>query len=155
MRKNKKAITAPIVDFWAIVAFILLIILFYFIIRVSVAEGAKPMEDRAESLNAYGFLNSYLRSPVTVDGREMQISQLIIDSHYKKDYSALKQETEKMLDNLRTSVSGWNIDVIFPDNELSVHTYTVAFRKPELQATAILPTQDNDIIKIIVFKESQ
>jgi len=156
MRNKKAMISTPLVDFWAIVAFILIILLFYFIINASIENGSATMLIRANEISANAMLDSYLRTPVSVNGKEMQMSELIIESNYNQDYTKLSEESTKILEKLKTPVSGWNLQITFPNYDFNVKTYTVvSLKEPDSQATALLPTVEGKTIVVRIYKISQ
>jgi hypothetical protein len=124
--QNKKAmVTTVLVDFWAIVAFILVILLFYFLIKASVDNGKEQMQIRSTEISANAMLESYLRTPVNVNGNEMQMSELIIESYTADDYKNIGAQTK----NLLSHNSQWIIGMKFPfesDNKCVEYTSTEA-----------------------------
>lgn len=110
MRNKKAMISTPLVDFWSIVAFILVILLFHFIINDSIDNGSATMLIRANEISANAMLESYLNTPVSVDGKEIQMSQLIINSYAKKEYTSLEKPTVDILKH----TSDWVIGIDFP-----------------------------------------
>lgn len=148
---NKKgSLTAPIVDFWAIIVFIFLIILFYFVITFSVKEGKVEMENRAEALQANALLLSYLRTPITVDSRNIQMSELIIESYSRNNFDDFKIKSGEILKKLGKDVE---VLIILPDDKREAASSGESMVTPEryLQASASLPTSDYEIIKVTIY----
>jgi hypothetical protein len=153
--QNKKAmVTTVLVDFWSIVAFILIILLFYFIIGASVDSGKAEMEIRASEVSANAMLESYLRTPVNVDGREIQMSEFIIEVYYSKE--KLNELIAQSSEIIKKSKVTWNIDIEFPDGKKA--SATSDSTKPLIvyaQASAILPTPDSKTIKVVLYNLRQ
>lgn len=153
MMNKRGELTEPIVDFWGIVIFIFIIILVYFVITVSVKEGKADMESRAEIINANTLLQSYLRTPVNIDGKSMQMSELIIEVYSsKQNIEQLKGQTNEILTKSKIN---WDIDILFPDGKTTTITAGESRLTRYTQASAILPAPDTKTIKITVYKGLQ
>jgi hypothetical protein len=104
-KQNKKAqlqIPGAIVDFYAIIAFVLVILIFIllFFIRGCTSENRTSAEIQVgvENIDGNRIMLNYLRTPVIVDGNEMTMADLIV--LYKSDSNfrpRLRTNTQNIL----------------------------------------------------------
>jgi len=128
--KNKKAqlqIPGAIVDFYAIVAFVLVIMIFalLFFIRSCTSDNEinVAIQGRVQDIDSNIILLNYLRTPVTVDEKNMSITDLITLRLYDGKYDAqLKSESEKILTPFYEAPYFWGI-VVYDEEEDDILTY--------------------------------
>jgi len=77
--KQKKAQASALVDFYAYIAFALVILIFFFLFKFGVSDSKKfVIEDEKTNSDATTVLLNYLRTPVVVDGKEITVADLIV-----------------------------------------------------------------------------
>ena len=74
---NKKAITEFFLDIWSYLVFIVAIFFFMGLFRYETATDQRQLEGIKESTIASSTLISYLRTPITLDGKNINIAELI------------------------------------------------------------------------------
>ncbi len=113
---NKKAFIAEaLVDFYSYIAFILIIIVFFLLFSIQKCSGPSEREiiSSFEENNAEIILLNYLRTPILVEGKELNFAELItlISIDKEKYKNIFYQETEKFFRNL-DFIKGWQIKII-------------------------------------------
>ncbi len=144
MRNKKAILAAPLVDFWSIIIFIFIIIVFYYIIQSTVG-GSEDIKARQQTLVTNAVLEAYLRTPVSVDGKEIQMSQLIIDAHITGDYTKLIEESN----SITGKFPKYGIDIFYPDRQLSINRAASLYRYN--QVSSFIPAPNGGTIKIILY----
>jgi hypothetical protein len=116
------------VDFWAYLVWVLVIIVFILAFTLkSCSDGAaenKILKEAKSSLEPNIILMNYLRTPVIVHGKEMNMADLIVirieDSNYDHQ---LRQESEKILTPLYQAPYFWGIKVFDERNSQLLKFY--------------------------------
>ncbi len=97
--KNKKgAVTSSIADFWAYVMFVFVIVLFYaFFNSQSKDIEANRIQSAQGRISSDLELINYLKTPHTLDGSAMAISDMIVMYYNEKDTAKKKHYYEEIL----------------------------------------------------------
>ena len=174
-KRKQGFIASALVDFYAYLAFVLVIIVFFALFNLKVFTQ-DPAEQEISSytdsrVKANEILLAYLRSPVELDldndrvNERLTFGELISVAVHDNDVrDKLKLETENYLELLQDTmkypaVTGWNIKItqMPAENELlKVTTYNVVGKKPVAEADIKLPVMNSDNFVIVTaYKESQ
>lgn len=98
---NKKGyIGEGIVNIWAIILIVLLIIAFFFIFNISSIskKGVKQIIESDQVSENNKLLINFLRSDVFIDNEKMNFVDLIADSYLSYDYEILKSRTIEFME---------------------------------------------------------
>lgn len=158
--KNKKAgLTAPLIDFWSLVAFILIAIVVFFVIKLQVERNELTIRDNAHISDSKKILQNFLRTEIEVDGRTMQISELIVfvdNEPINGAYDYLKRLTveknkifESFLQNSKyncVDISAVGDDPIIISNIIRDESFTGScFSSVKKSVITMLPAKDHRI----------
>jgi len=96
MKNKKGGLTAPLIDFWSLVVFLLVAIAVFFIIKIQAERNELIINDEAALSDSKKILQNFLRTEVDVDGKTMTIADLIIlvdhDGGYREKLIAEKNK---------------------------------------------------------------
>jgi hypothetical protein len=148
--KNKKA-ALDILDLVSIIVIFLLVFSFIFFINFQrAAKGFQKTTQELygeESLDNTITLISYLKTPID----DKTISDLIISSYYKNDYTQLTQKTKEIIKNLNNENEENSIVLI--KEETMIKEIGELSRTKKLIVTEIdIPLNEKEKIKIRLIK---
>ena len=104
-KSKKAAVTSSIADFWAYVAFVFVVLIFYgfFTFQSRGIENNKISPTQAKISNNLQLIN-YLKTPYTIDGSTMTMADMIMIYHNEKDsvkkshyYEEILKKTKEIL----------------------------------------------------------
>jgi hypothetical protein len=135
---GKKAFIASfIVDFWAYLAFVLVVIVFALIFKLATANQTRALEDAQDIIYGNYISNVYLRTPVLVGGERITMAELISMYDYNQ---TLEKEKAKAEEVGKSRIEIFIEDVFFfygqKDNPMwrGIATITEEFIKDSLDA---------------------
>lgn len=97
---NKKGYAGALVDFFAWIAYFIILIIFIAIFTASAKTAAKKEALTGIDINSESsILFSYLRTPVDLNGRETSIAELMALYYVEEDKGKKKEDYDLLLDN--------------------------------------------------------
>ena len=110
--KNKRGfVTDFMVDFWAFIAFTIILLLFFLIFSIQIggcnqAREINVVSEGSDIVNEKMLLMNYLNSPYD---SERTISELIAESHLEDDYQEFKDYTIDFFDQTDEEIFGYEV----------------------------------------------
>lgn len=121
---NKKGfIASTLVDLYAFLLFMFVLLIFYIIFKLGAGTIVYKIEGETANLNGNTLLINYLKTPIEVDGKEIDIAELILISASSEEHRReLFTVTQSLLTKLNTisDKNDYSIEIKFPDKELLV-----------------------------------
>jgi hypothetical protein len=94
LRKGKKAfISDAVVDIWALFMFVLVIIFFAIFYKWTAEAKMQQIQDKRDIADGNYLAQVYLRTPISVGGTEMTISELISFCDYNQSMEAKQDKS--------------------------------------------------------------
>jgi hypothetical protein len=110
--KKKGFLSDQVADYFALLMYVLVLILYFVLFTLSmkgcngVGQEVSIVGSWNKQLTEEGLLLNYLRTDVEVDGREMNIAELIADSYQRDDYTELTDITTELFEEIDQEVFG-------------------------------------------------
>lgn len=179
--KNKKAISEFILDIWSYIVFIIALFFFFVVFKIEAISAIERQLSGIKDVPTSSIaLNNYLRTPVTVDGKQINIAELIRLWHLEPDkYKNILEKTsidilnsiEYEYDNPRADnivVRGFNVVVNSKKNEDNSLDFLIDFKSKSFESgfcigneygcvrlgEQFVPVSENAYLYVILF-ESQ
>ena len=91
-------IASSVVDFWAIVAFVIIVIVFFLVFRLGSGHTMEAkIGSRMQETNDDLVLLNLLRTPVDIDDTNITVAELIIGHHLDGSYKDEMRDTIKSI----------------------------------------------------------
>ncbi len=125
--KNKKAqIGFALVDFWAYVVFVVIILFFFILFSIKGCDAEKEnnqfIKSELSNLDAKLIMQNYLRTNVEVNNKNMTIADLIILSRSNPSFQAILKTKGNKLRNFQSACFSLCIDKkIYTFNDCRLH----------------------------------
>ncbi|MBD3355097.1 hypothetical protein GF361_03880 [Candidatus Woesearchaeota archaeon] len=126
--KNKKAqgIAFTLVDFWAYVVFVVIILFFFLLFSIKGCDAEKEnnqfIKSELSNLDANLILQNYLKTSIEVNGKNITIADLIILSKSNPSFQAILRSKGNKLRNFQSTCFSLCVDKkIYTFNDCSVH----------------------------------
>jgi hypothetical protein len=112
--KNKKGIAGPLVDFYAYLAFALVILAFFLLFNLGAGQIQQQIKSEYIELGNEQIMFNYLKNPIKISGEDSTISKLIIISTTNNDHVELKRLTKLHLDPIYfiNDINSWRTWII-------------------------------------------
>ncbi len=119
---NKKAfLTSAIIDYFAYLAFALVIVTFFFVFNHASKNIEAQVTELKVDIENGQYLVTLLNKPITINNHDYTIAELIVNSFYDNTNNLLlKQEAIKILKSIpppQETTGGWNLDIFFMPQE--------------------------------------
>ena len=118
---NKKAfITNPLVDIFVYIVFIMFVIVVLTLLNYSGGTIERAVNSEFQDINIEKIILSYMRTPITIDSNEIQVSDLFLlfysldDEDFKKTYKKIIHEDLTEILSEQGKFFCWSL--VYPNN---------------------------------------